>query len=420
MKKKNPFSPTRTKYPGVYYLLGTDSTESPRRIIYVSYRRDGKQHFEKIGVEGHLYGEKKKKLTPAVASQVRLNRISGKELSNRERRDAERAEAAAFDSRWTIGKLAEEYFTHRERQKTVQVDRNLYKRSLEDEFKGKTPEEIDPLSLDRFRKKLSQRKNAKDEKKTLSPVSVRNALALLRQIVNHGMERQLTKGFPGKVPVPRVTAKLKGDDLSPALLSALLTALDADTDQDAADVVRLALYTGARREEILRLRWPDIDLTRGLWMLKDRKAGGDTGFPLSAPALAVLKKRHGDRPLNEKDVEVSKYVFPGIGEKYGYLRDPRAAFERIKAKAGLPETFRILHGCRHHFASMMVAEGVDLLTVARLLGHADAQMVMRRYAHVRPGVLSAAAELSGNLIAATVANARKEQAEKKGGAGDAS
>jgi integrase len=60
---------------------------------------------------------------------------------------------------------------------------------------------------------------------------------------------------------------------------------------------------------------------------------------------------------------------------------------------------------------MLVAAGVDMLTVARLLGHRDAQMVVRRYAHVRPGVLSAAAELSGDLIAVSVANARREQAQ---------
>jgi integrase len=60
---------------------------------------------------------------------------------------------------------------------------------------------------------------------------------------------------------------------------------------------------------------------------------------------------------------------------------------------------------------MLVAEGVDMLTVARLLGHRDAQMVVRRYAHVRPGVLFAAAELSGDLIAVSVANARREQAQ---------
>jgi len=398
MKKKHPFSPVRTKFPGTYYILGTDPRGKVERIFYVSYRLDGKQHFEKIGRE---FADK---MTAAKANQIRADKIRGKELPNVEQRKAARAEAAAHDSRWTVGKLAEEYFTHRDRQKTVQVDRYLYKRSLAADFADLTPEEVDPLSLDRFRKKLSQRKSSRGGN-PLSPTTVRNTMALLRQIVNHGMERNLTKGFPGKIPVPRVAASLRGDDLSPTHLAELLAALDADTDQDAADVVRLALYTGARREEILRLRWPDVDLDRGLWMLRDRKAGGDTGFPLSGQARAVLKKRETSRS------KVSEYVFPGTGKR-GYLRDPRSSFARIKAVAGLPPTFRILHGLRHHYATALVAEGVDILTVSRLLGHRDAQMVIRRYAHVRPGVLAQAAELSGKLITETAAKARKEQAAK--------
>ena len=119
----------------------------------------------------------------------------------------------------------------------------------------------------------------------------------------------------------------------------------------------------------------------------------------------MLAKRSSAR---EKGAE---YVFPGPGAK-GCLCDPRAAFEQIRTAAGLSKTFRLLHGCRHHFASMLVAEGVDMLTVARLLGHRDAQMVMRRYAHVRPGVLVQAAELSGRLIEQTAAKARKEQKAK--------
>ncbi len=291
-----------------------------------------------------------------------------------------------------------------ERQKTIKVDECLYKRYLEDEFKDKTPEEIDPLSLDRFRKKLSLRKSLKNAEKTISPVTVRNGMALLRQIANHGVERHLTKGFSSKIPVPRVTSRGKGEDLSPAQLYSLLTAIATETDQDAADVVRLALYTGARREEILRVKWEDVDLDRGLWMLRNRKDGGDRGFPLSPEALAVLVKR------DKAKVKGVEHVFPGGGEN-GYLRDPRAAFDRIKAAAKLPEGFRLLHGCRHHYATMLVAAGVDMLSVARLLGHADAQMVMRRYAHVRPGVLAQAAQLSGKLIAEAVAKAKGKAEE---------
>jgi len=408
MKRRNPLSPIRTQYVGVYYLLGTDPLGKPQKVFYISYYRDGRRHFEPVGREGDILTDekgRKQKISAAVANQVRADKIRGKILPNREQREEKRKAKAARDSRWTIDKLATEYFTHRDRRKGVKVDQNLFKRYLEEDFKDRTPEEVDPLSLDRFRKKLSQRKSEKDPKKTLSPVTVRNAMAVLRQIVNHGTARGLTKGFSGTVPVPRVAARLSDEDLSPSQLSALLAALDAETNQTAADVVRLALYTGARREEILRVRWQDVDLDRGAWMLRDRKAGGDSGFPLSPEARAVLKRRSDTRP--EKDV--SPFVFPGTG-KHEYLRDPRQAFERIRTAAGLPPTFRLLHGCRHHFATMLVAEGVDLLTVARLLGHRDAQMVMRRYAHVRNDVLTAAANLSGKLITAAAAKAKKEQA----------
>ena len=391
-------------YRGVYWIDGIDpATSKQEKVYYIVYRnREGKLIEEKAGRQN------KDDMTPSRASKIRARRIHGDELSNEERREATRA----LSNRWTIGKISEEYFTNRDRRKSVQVDRYLYKRFLSDDFDKKIPEEVDPLSIDRFRKALSKRLTSKGVKKPLSPTSVRNALALLRQIVNHGMERRLTKGFPGRVPVPRVASGSKVEDLSPSQLSALLTAIDAEEDQGAADVVRLALYTGARREEILRLTWDDVDLPRGLWMLRNRKVGQDTGFPLSGPARKILAKRSSAREKKNDDEEKGpEYVFPGPGAK-GYLRDPRAAFERIRTAAGLSKTFRLLHGCRHHFASMLVAEGVDLLTVARLLGHRDAQMVMRRYAHVRPGVLSAAAELSGKLIAATVAKARKEQPQQ--------
>lgn len=399
MRKKVGFA--RTKFVGVFYLLPIGPVPKSERALYVQYYRDGKRIMNKVGIEGHLHvGEDgvKRKLTPAVANQIRSDRIRGREPSNRERREA----AREAKDRYTIGKLVDEYLGHRDRQKAVRGDRNLYKRYLEGTFKNKTPEEVDPLSLDRFRKTLSKRKSSRGEDgETLSLTTVRNAMALLRQVVNYGVERKLTTGFSVKVPVPAPAPTLAEEDLSPAQLSALLAALDSEKDRDAADVVRLALFTGARREEILRLRWSDADLDRGSWMLRDRKAGGDAGFPLSASAVAVLKRRSDSRD----PADVSEYVFPGTGE-HGYLRDPRAAFDRIKTAAKLPEGFRLLHGCRHHYATMLVAAGVDFLTVARLLGHRDAQMVMRKYAHVRNDVLAAAANLSGRLIEETAARGK--------------
>jgi len=97
---KSRFQPTRTKIPGVYYIVGTAvATGKPERIYYVSYYRDGKRHFEKAGRQ---YQDAK---TPSRAATIRADRIRGKELPNRERREAARAATEAETGRWTIGRL---------------------------------------------------------------------------------------------------------------------------------------------------------------------------------------------------------------------------------------------------------------------------------------------------------------------------
>lgn len=112
-------------------------------------------------------------------------------------------------------------------------------------------------------------------------------------------------------------------------------------------------------------------------MVRDRKDGNDSGFPLSSQARAVLEKRG-------KAQSDSPFIFPGPG-KDGYLKDPREAFERIRAEAKLPATFGMLHGLHHHYASSLVSAGVDLYAVSKLLGHSDPSLTARRYAHLKPG-----------------------------------
>jgi site-specific recombinase XerD len=62
----------------------------------------------------------------------------------------------------------------------------------------------------------------------------------------------------------------------------------------------------------------------------------------------------------------------------------------------LPEGFRF-HGLRHHFASTLVSNGVDLMVVSRLLTHKDAKTT-QRYAHLAPGAIRDAALKSGELL----------------------
>ena len=90
----------------------------------------------------------------------------------------------------------------------------------------------------------------------------------------------------------------------------------------------------------------------------------------------------------------STYVFPGKG---GQQRtDFKGPWRRIRVAAGLPENFRF-HGLRHHFASALVSNGVDLSVVSALLTHKD-MGTTQRYAHLAPGVVKAAAQKSAELL----------------------
>ena len=95
-----------------------------------------------------------------------------------------------------------------------------------------------------------------------------------------------------------------------------------------------------------------LSLKKSVWLLRDRKDGQTTGFPIPASAVDILKRR-------EKVKGTSASVFPGTGED-GHVVDPRAAFRRIHKAAKLPEGFRLLHGLRHRYASALVSSGVNL------------------------------------------------------------
>lgn len=94
----------------------------------------------------------------------------------------------------------------------------------------------------------------------------------------------------------------------------------------------------------------------------------------------------------------SEYVFPGHnGDKKRTFRNP---WYKIREAAGLPEKIRF-HGLWHNFASHLVSNGMDLLTVGKLLNH-KAASTAKRYAHLADEKVRQAAALSGQLLAPKV------------------
>jgi integrase len=132
----------------------------------------------------------------------------------------------------------------------------------------------------------------------------------------------------------------------------------------------IALHTGVRRGEQYKLRWSDVDMQGRRITLRQTKNGTTRHVPLNSAALnafQILRKRSKGKGR----------VF--IGERGSPLQRPRFWWDAAVATAKVTD-FR-WHDLRHTFASRCVMKGVDLRTLAQLLGHKTLQMVMR-YSHL--------------------------------------
>lgn len=136
-------------------------------------------------------------------------------------------------------------------------------------------------------------------------------------------------------------------------------------------IVITALNTGMRKEEILSLKWDNVDMRNGFILLEDTKNGERREVPINKTLQTTLSKiiRHINSP----------YVFKNANGKR--FMDIRGAFNKALKLSGIKD-FKF-HDLRHTFASRLVMGGIDIVTVKEILGHKTLAMTMR-YAHLAP------------------------------------
>ncbi|MDA5192670.1 site-specific integrase [Alphaproteobacteria bacterium LMG 31809] len=159
----------------------------------------------------------------------------------------------------------------------------------------------------------------------------------------------------------------------------------------ALKALRLLILTGARKSEILTLRWAWVDAERGFLRLPDSKSGAKL-VPLGSAVLELISSL--------PHMANNPHVFPGA--KAGqYLVGLAKVWERIRAKAQLPELR--LHDLRHSFASAGAAGGDSLLLIGAILGHKDPKTT-KQYTHLANDPVRAASERISGRISAIMNN----------------
>jgi integrase len=199
-------------------------------------------------------------------------------------------------------------------------------------------------------------------KKDSGPYTANRVLQLLRALFNWAIhpDSELWFGVNPAAKIALFGEKERERFLDAQELARLFTALKAKaTSPDLRDYVNLALWIGARKSDVLSMRWNDVKLEDNRWDVPDSKSG-NYQVPLTPEAIAVLKKR------KKQNTDGSPWVFPSFG-KAGHIVDLKGAWALLLKRAKITNLRQ--HDLRRTLASWQAKQGSSLLIIGKSLGH---------------------------------------------------
>lgn len=225
---------------------------------------------------------------------------------------------------------------------------------------------------------------ARDRKKPRSPATVNRYLACLAALFSWAKkQRMVSRNWVNPCKGAWRGAESEGRlrYLSEDERARLLEACKTSNYPRLHALVLTAILTGARRGELLALRWADVNLEAGTALLGTTKNGDPRTLVLLPQVVEALRPFAG---------EGRRYVFGSVRAKYlAPAGNIEAAWREARAKADLGDI--VFHSLRHTCASYMAQAGVPLYLISDVLGHRNMKMTMR-YAHLSTQSKKAAME----------------------------
>jgi integrase len=303
----------------------------------------------------------------------------------------------------TVAQLCDVYLENgvgTKKPSTIATDRGRIERHIKPLLGKKKVPDVNRADIKRFLQDVANGKTSLDQKTGLRGRAIvkggkgtaTRTVGLLGGIFSYAFDCGLIEINP--VHGVKRFADRKGQRyLSQQELVALGQAL-ADGEErglnpQALAILKLLVFTGARKGEIETLRWEAVDFDSGYLRLADSKTG-QKAIPLNAGALEILSKI--------PRLEGSRFAFPAHRSE-GHYEGTSKVWRIVRSMAGI-ENVR-MHDLRHSFASIAVSGGASLPIIGALLGHADSATT-HRYAHLHDDPLKAASEAVGGKIAAAM------------------
>ena len=214
---------------------------------------------------------------------------------------------------------------------------------------------------------------------TRAPIRANRVIERLTAIFNKAITWELLKNNPAQdIKKNRETARDRYITIEEK--DRFFEALAELNNQSMRDIFLLSLFTGARKGNIISMRWDKISFETKTWSIPAKSKIRSQGSKNGKPMLIHLNQNSIEILLKRKAESNSEWVFPSENNsKSGHIEEPRKAWIELCKKAGLND-IRI-HDLRHTHASWMAINGVSLPIIGKALGHKSLQSTAR-YAHL--------------------------------------
>ncbi len=254
-----------------------------------------------------------------------------------------------------------------------------------------------------------------DDSGRLSDRTVLHHYRLLSSILSSAvMDDNIIQQNPAKRVRAPHCEKLEAESLDEKQAARLLELIEAEP-MEYKTAVKVLLYTGARRGEVLGLQWGDVDMEGSI--LRIRRASQytpDKGVFVKAPktkssvrslkvppaaisTLKAYKQWQNERRLAIGDLwQDEGWVFTGWNGKPIHPDTLSGWFGDFIKKTDLPRIH--IHTLRHTNASILIASGVNVRTVSKRLGHSQTSTTTNIYSHALESADALAADALGDIL----------------------
>lgn len=207
-------------------------------------------------------------------------------------------------------------------------------------------------------------------------------VAFLRAVLNHAGRRADNPCRGVETPKPNRRERR----LSLTEIGALFEVLERRRGETWADFVAIALLTGARRANLVSMRWENLDLDASLWLIPAAQSKNGRELAIALPGLAVrLLRERSERGNAEGWVWRS-----AKGAHSGHVAEPRKPLADLLRQAGVERRLS-LHDLRRTVGSRLAADGANAATIQAALGHLTPASA-KAYLHLDVGAARGAVE----------------------------